>query len=91
MKLVRTSKFTRQASRLIKNNTELGNKLTETLIKISSNPFDPSLFTHKLKGELEGTFAARLTYHARIIFKFVKEENEDCLLLLTIGSHDEVY
>jgi mRNA interferase YafQ len=91
MKLIITIKFTKQASRLIKNNTDLRNKLSETLTKLSVNPFDPSLFTHKLKGELEGKYSARLSYHARVIFKLVNYENENCILLLTIGSHDEVY
>ena len=76
MKLIRTSKFTRQTRKLTKNNIPLRNKLQESLIRLSQNPFDPSLFTHKLKGELEGKLAARLTYDLRIIFQFEKYDEE---------------
>jgi len=91
MRLIRTSRFTKQASKLVKNNNSLKEKLGTTLTKLSGNLFDPSLFTHKLKGELEGRYSARLTYEYRVVFKIVKEDNEDCILLLDIGTHDEVY
>lgn len=91
MKLIKTDRFIKESSKLTKRNAELEAKLTETLKKLESNPFDQSLFTHKLKGELQGRLSARLTYDLKIIFSIVKEQNEDCILLLTIGSHDEVY
>jgi len=91
MKLIKSTKFTRQAALLIKYNKQLRNKLHNTLITLAENPFSPALFTHKLKGELSDKYAARLTYSLRIVFKFVKEHDEECLLLLSIGSHDEVY
>lgn len=80
MKLIKTTKFIKQASRLSKNNRALREKLQNALLKLSGNLFDPSLFTHKLKGELEGKYTARLTYEYRIVFKIVKEKNEDCIL-----------
>jgi mRNA-degrading endonuclease YafQ of YafQ-DinJ toxin-antitoxin module len=61
------------------------------LQKLSDNHAEPSLFTHKLKGELEGRYSSRLTYEYRIIFSIVKVNQEDCILLLDIGTHDEVY
>jgi len=91
MKLIPTSKFTRQSGKLIKNNNLLRKKLHETLNKLSNDPFEQSLYTHKLKGELEGKFSSRLTFDLRIIFKFEKYDNEDCILLIAIGTHDEVY
>lgn len=91
MKLIPTSKFTKQSSKLVKNNNLLRIKLQETLIKLSNDPFESTLYTHKLKGELEGKFASRLTLDLRIIFKFEKYDEEDCILLIAIGTHDEVY
>jgi mRNA interferase YafQ len=55
--------------------------------KLSSNPFDPSLRTHALTGELKGKYACSLTYDLRVVFTLYN----DIVHLLDIGSHDEVY
>jgi mRNA-degrading endonuclease YafQ of YafQ-DinJ toxin-antitoxin module len=57
------------------------------------NPSDPSLQTHKLKGVLAGSWACTVEYDCRIVFDFVTspESGEDEILLLDVGSHDEVY
>ena len=61
---------------------------------MAENPFDPSLVSHKLKGKLSDSWACTVGYE-RIIFEFVKSESEeqakDDILLLEIGTHDEVY
>lgn len=91
MKLIPTNKFTKQSAKIVKNNSALKSNLQDTLIKLANDPFDQSLFTHKLKGELAGRYAARLTFDLRIIFKFEKFNEEDCILLLGIRTHDVVY
>ncbi len=60
---------------------------------LQKDPFQLKLKTHKLKGILEGTWACSIDYDLRIIFNFVKnkETNETEILLIDIGSHDEVY
>lgn len=60
-------------------------KLLETDI------FHSSLRTHKLKGKYEGSWACSAAYDLRIIFEFVEFENDEAILLQTIGTHDEVY
>jgi mRNA interferase YafQ len=52
------------------------------------NPFDRRLRTHKLTGKLEGLWAFSVAYDCRVIFKFL---SKDEVLLIDIGSHDEVY
>ncbi len=91
MKIRQTNSFTKKASKLVKNDEYLKKKLKEAFDKLSVNPFDSSLFTHKLKGDLEGKFSCRLTYDLRIIFEVKKEEGEEIIILFAIGSHDEVY
>ena len=51
----------------------------------------PLLQTHKLKGKLAGSWACKASYDLRIVFKFVKYEGPEAVLLLTMGTHDEVY
>jgi mRNA-degrading endonuclease YafQ of YafQ-DinJ toxin-antitoxin module len=53
--------------------------------------FDPRLKTHKLKGELKGSWGCTAGYDLRIVFKFVEYEGAEAILLLTIGTHEEVY
>ncbi|MEA3414675.1 MAG: plasmid stabilization protein [Thermodesulfobacteriota bacterium] len=57
------------------------------------NPFAPQLETHKLKGKLSGSWACSAGYDLRIVFDFVKAKkgSADDILLLAIGTHDEVY
>jgi len=43
-----------------------------TLQQLSEDPFHPSLYTHKLKGQLAGAWACRVDYQHRILFEFVR-------------------
>jgi mRNA-degrading endonuclease YafQ of YafQ-DinJ toxin-antitoxin module len=54
----------------------------------SSNPFSKQLRTHKLTGTLQGLWAFSVDYDTRVIFSFLKDDE---ILLIDIGSHDEVY
>jgi len=64
-----------------------------TLEQLAEDPFHLSLRSHKLKRDLSSTWACTVDYHNRIIFDFVPNPNskEDDILLLTMGTHDEVY
>jgi len=53
-----------------------------------SSPFAPQLRTHKLSGKLEGQWAFSVDEDCRVVFQFMGEEK---VLLIDIGSHDEVY
>jgi len=60
---------------------------------LSNDPFTPSLKSHKLAGYLQGLWSFSVAYDCRIIFTFAEDEDsEDSLIvLINIGSHDEVY
>jgi addiction module RelE/StbE family toxin len=91
--LVWSPAFTRQLKRLVRQNQSIKNLVTKKLQQLTHDPFHPSLHTHKLKGHLEGRWSCSIDYSQRIIFSFVENsdsETED-ILLLAIGSHDEVY
>jgi mRNA-degrading endonuclease YafQ of YafQ-DinJ toxin-antitoxin module len=69
------------------------NDMADALRLLPVNPFAPQLETHKLKGKLSGSWACSVGYDLRIVFDFVKagEDKDDDILLLAIGTHDEVY
>ncbi len=58
---------------------------------LHDDAFDARLKTHKLKGDLVGVWACSAGYDLRILFEFVTHSNAEAILLLTIGTHDEVY
>ena len=92
MKIGWTPKSLRSFKRLIRKNPNLIPLLEKTLKQLSENPFHPTLRTHKLKGELEEIWSCSINYQYRILFEFVRNtQEEDAILLLNLGTHDEVY
>ena len=93
MKLAWSSSYKRSFKRLAKTNTELKKKILATMEVLQNNPFSPQLKAHKLRGILEGTWACTVDYKTRLLFDFVKNPTtgETEILLIDIGSHEEVY
>ncbi|WP_013325685.1 type II toxin-antitoxin system YafQ family toxin [Gloeothece verrucosa] len=93
MKLVIDNKFKRAFKRLIKKNPQLQTKILSILDLLEVDPFTSSLKSHKLTGELDGYWSCSVSYDCRIIFKLSQDpESEEVLILLVdIGTHDEVY
>lgn len=80
--------FKRIYKKKVKNNVELKKRFWDVMELFSKNPFNPRLRTHKLTGKLEGLWAFSVTYDRRVIFKFLNGEE---ILLIDIGTHEEVY
>lgn len=64
------------------------NFLPNVLLFFIEEPFHPSLRTHSLSGNLDGCLALSITYEYRLVFKFISDER---VLLLDIGTHEDVY
>src|SRR5262245_31897742 len=89
--LIRSSAFARALRRILKRQRDAESSIRETLRLLESDAFDPQLKTHKLTGKLDGVWACAAAYDLRILFEFVQDEGAEAILLLTIGTHDEVY
>lgn len=87
--LIWTPKFTKSAKRFAKQHPNLRTKFASILRNLEHDPFLPHLKFHKLSGEMEGLQAISLTYDYRIILTVAVTAQE--VILLDIGSHDEVY
>lgn len=83
------SNFKRSYKERIRNNPRLKKKFWDTMEMFSLNPFDSGLRTHKLSGKLNGLWAFSVANDCRVIFKFY-DDNES-VLLIDIGTHEEVY
>ena len=68
---------------------ELRVKLAGVLRDLESDPFQPRLKSHRLGGKLKDVEAVSITCYYRIILTIVVTDKE--IILLDIGSHDEVY
>ncbi|MGG6263473.1 type II toxin-antitoxin system RelE/ParE family toxin [Leptolyngbya sp. AN03gr2] len=93
MELVWSNAFSRKLKRLLRQNPQMKTQIEQTLEQLAIDPFDPKLGTHKLKGDLSNCWSCSINYSDRIIFQFVEnpETAVEEILLLTLGSHDEVY
>ena len=91
--LIWGSTFVRALKRTVRKYPTRKQDIEETLRLLQENPFAPPLATHKFKGKLAGSWACSVGYDLRIVFDFVKSASqpEDDILLLEIGTHDEVY
>ena len=90
IEMIWSPKFKKVAEKFIKFNPEMIESFKSTIKLLEENPFNPSLKTHKLKGNLSDCFACSINYYYRIVFKMcIREPN--CIQLLNIGTHEEVY
>jgi addiction module RelE/StbE family toxin len=92
-KLVLTSRFKRSLRKFVKGDKRLRAQVEETLKQMEIDLFASKLSTHRLKGEFEGLRACSCGYDCRIIFSLEKDSDteEEVVVLLNIGSHEEVY
>ncbi|MBD3794580.1 MAG: type II toxin-antitoxin system YafQ family toxin [Epsilonproteobacteria bacterium] len=81
--------FTKKAKKFFKVNPQIYNRYEKTMWLLKDNPFHPSLRLHKLKRELSEYYSISMDMRYRIIMDFIIVENE--IILLDIGSHDDVY
>ena len=92
-KLVLTPKFKRSFRKFISRNSRLQKRIEKTLKQMQEDVFASQLGTHFLKGKLLGLKSCSCGYDCRIIFSIAvsQETKEEVIILLDIGTHDEVY
>ena len=91
--LVLTPKFKRAFRKFVRRNARLQKRIEDTLMQMQKDVFASSLGTHKLSGALEGLRACNCGYNCRIVFSIERNPVDDAqvIVLLDIGTHDEVY
>ena len=87
--LVWTPSFTRTAKKFLARHRDLTDCFSLVLHKLETDPHDPELRLHSLTGRLSGKHAVSLAYSYRIVLRLILTESE--IILLDVGSHDEVY
>jgi len=80
--------FKRRYKKRFKQRAELKHKFWNRMDVFLSDPFSSRLRTHKLSGKLHGLWAFSIDDDYRVVFEFI---DKDQVLLIDIGTHDEVY
>jgi mRNA-degrading endonuclease YafQ of YafQ-DinJ toxin-antitoxin module len=91
--LVSTPRFERAFRRVVGKNPALQAPIETALRRMAADVNDPRLKTHHLSGQLKGLHASSAAYDCRIVFSRHKHSKtgSETLLLINIGTHDEVY
>ena len=87
--IVTPRQFLRQARKFFKMHPDLKTRLAGVLNDLQKDPLQSHLELHPLSGKLEGCHAISLTYKYRITLTLMMTNKE--IILLDIGSHDQVY
>ena len=91
--LVLTPRFRRAYRKFVRRDKRLQRRIEETLRQMQADAFAPGLSSHKLSGKLLGLWACSCGYDCRIVFaiKNYPKTDEEVIVLLDIGTHEEVY
>ncbi|MBR8826584.1 MAG: type II toxin-antitoxin system mRNA interferase toxin, RelE/StbE family [Gomphosphaeria aponina SAG 52.96 = DSM 107014] len=91
--LVLTPKFERQFRKFVLHNPKLKQKIKKVLRQMEEYVFDTQLKTHSLQGKLSGLKACSCGYDCRILFAIEIDSlsEKEVVILLDIGTHEEVY
>ncbi len=62
-----------------------------TLDQLSADANHSSLRTHKLRGQLAGLWACSVGPDLHIVFEYTTHDEAEAILLLALGTPDQVY
>jgi mRNA-degrading endonuclease YafQ of YafQ-DinJ toxin-antitoxin module len=84
-----TDSYLKRARKFIKKQPDLISQYEKTLKILEINPYHPSLRLHKLRGKLSELYSVSINISYRVTIIFLIEN--DKIIPIDIGSHDEVY
>lgn len=84
-----TESYQKKAKKFLDKHPEITNQYVKALKLLSINVDHPSLRLHKLSGRFTGLSSISINLSYRIIIHFIIKNNQ--IVLIDVGSHDEVY
>lgn len=87
--IVYTDSYLRRERRFFKKHPELLSQYEKTLKLLELNPGHPSLRLHRLRGRLSELYSVSINISCRISVYFMIDE--DKIVPVDIGSHEEIY
>jgi mRNA interferase YafQ len=90
--LVLSKTFIKSYQKFSEKNRSLQSSIDNAMRKLEQDVYDPALRTHKLAGKLAAYLACSCGYDCRIVFSIEKYQDQtEYLLMIDIGTHDDVY
>ena len=87
--LIFTEQYERIERHFLKRHPDLLDHYAKTLAMLEHDPFHPSLRLHPLQERLAGLHSASINLQFRITLEL--ELREQDIILVSVGSHGEVY
>lgn len=84
-----TDSYLKRVKKFFKKHADLVSPYEKTLQLLEINPRHPSLRLHQLQGKLSDLYTVSINISYRIALYFIIQE--DLVIPVDIGSHDEVY
>ena len=88
-RIIYTKSYLKRATKFAKCHPDLLGQYEKTLKLLELNPFHPSLRLHRLSGSLSDLYSASINISYRITLEFLIDDGK--IVLVNVGSHDEVY
>ena len=88
-KLVFPESYIRRAGKFLKKHPEIHGQYRKVLELLELNPYHPSLRLHSLQGNLSGLSSVSINISYRIVLELIIDDDE--ILFINIGKHDQVY
>ena len=87
--IIYTKSYLKRATKFAKRHPDLLIQYKKALKLLELNPFHPSLRLHRLSGSLSDLHSISINISYRITLEFLIEDGK--IILVNVGSHDEVY
>jgi len=75
--------------KFLRKHLEIHNQYKKTLQLLELDPYHPSLRLHSMEGRLKGLSSVSINMSYRIVLELEIRGEE--IILINIGSHDQVY
>jgi mRNA-degrading endonuclease YafQ of YafQ-DinJ toxin-antitoxin module len=87
--LIYPNSYIRRAKKFLGKHPEIHNQYRKTLELLELNPYHPSLRLHSLDGRLKGLSSVSINMRYWIVLEL--EIQDEVIILINIGNHDQVY
>ena len=81
--------YEKKVIKFLKKHKDIYPQYKKTIEILQNNPQHPSLRLHKLQGKLNQFSSVSISMKYRIVIDFIVVD--DVIILIDIGSHDDVY
>ena len=91
--LITEASFSCGLKKYLRQHPDSDSSIESILERLATEPFHPQLGIHQLSGRMKGLWAIEAAYDLRIVFYFGKRKppEEAAIILVDIGTHDQVY